>query len=253
MIDNAFVLSLGLIPAAIGIAVLRYRLYEIDVIIRRTLVYTALVGCLALVYLAGVFGIQTAVRSVSGQSGTLAVTVATLVVAAAFQPLRARIQRAVDHRFYRGRYDAARTLEVFSGRLRFSTSSARRCSRRTRRCGCARRRPGGERQGWSRHGRLRAVLGAVPVRHDVRRSRQRRRPEQQLVSRRPMGRNRLPRGGLHLPSRGLASRGSPAGQPNRASAPRRRMPTTPSSSTMTWRAGRCWLFWETGVGCRPSG
>jgi hypothetical protein len=118
MIDNAFVLSLGLIPAAIGIAVLRYRLYEIDVIIRRTLVYTALVGCLALVYLAGVFGIQTAVRSVSGQSGTLAVTVATLVVAAAFQPLRARIQRAVDHRFYRGRYDAARTLEVFSGRLR---------------------------------------------------------------------------------------------------------------------------------------
>ena len=118
MIDNTFVLSLGLIPVAIGVAVLRYRLYEIDVIIRRTLVYTALVGCLALVYLAGVFGIQTAVRSVSGQSGTLAVTVATLVVAAAFQPLRARIQRAVDHRFYRGRYDAARTLEEFSGRLR---------------------------------------------------------------------------------------------------------------------------------------
>ena len=58
MIDNTFVLSLGLIPAAIGIAVLRYRLYEIDVIIRRTLVYAALVGCLALVYLAGVFGIR---------------------------------------------------------------------------------------------------------------------------------------------------------------------------------------------------
>ena len=118
MIDNTFVLSLGLIPAAIGIAVLRYRLYEIDVIIRRTLVYAALVSVLALIYLAGVFGIQTAVRSVSGQSGTLAVTVSTLLVAAAFQPLRARIRRAVDHRFYRGRYDAARTLEEFSGRLR---------------------------------------------------------------------------------------------------------------------------------------
>jgi hypothetical protein len=118
MIDNLFVLSLGLIPAAIGIAVLRYRLYEIDVIIRRTLVYAALVSVLALLYLAGVLGIQTAVRSVSGQSGTLAVTVSTLLVAAAFQPLRARIRRAVDHRFYRGRYDAARTLEEFSGRLR---------------------------------------------------------------------------------------------------------------------------------------
>jgi hypothetical protein len=118
VLDNVFVLSLGLIPVAIGIAVLRYRLYEIDVIIRRTLVYALLVSTLAVLYFAGVFGIQAAVRSVSGQSGTLAVTVSTLLVAAAFQPLRARIQRAVDHRFYRGRYDAARTLESFSERLR---------------------------------------------------------------------------------------------------------------------------------------
>ncbi len=118
LLDDAFVLSLGLIPVAIGIAVLRYRLYEIDVIIRRTLVYAALVSVLALLYFAIVYGIQAAVRSLSGQSGTLAVTVATLLVAAAFQPLRGRIQRAVDHRFYRGRYDAARTLESFSGRLR---------------------------------------------------------------------------------------------------------------------------------------
>jgi hypothetical protein len=118
VIDNAFVLSLGLIPAAIGVAVLRYRLYEIDVIIRKTLVYAALVGSLAALYLVGVFAIQAAVRSVSGQSGTLAVTASTLLVAAAFQPLRTRIQRAVDHRFYRRRYDAARTLESFSGRLR---------------------------------------------------------------------------------------------------------------------------------------
>jgi len=116
--QSASLLSFGLIPVAIVFAVLRYRLYEIDVIIRRTLVYAALVGCLATLYLGGVYAIQTTVRTVSGQSGTLAVTVATLLVAAAFQPLRGRIQRAVDHRFYRGRYDAARTLESFSGRLR---------------------------------------------------------------------------------------------------------------------------------------
>ena len=117
-LDDTFVLSLGLIPVAIGVAVLRYRLYEIDVIIRRTLVYAVLVSALAVLYLVGVFAIQAAVRSVSGQSGTLAVTVATLLVAVAFQPLRARIRGAVDHRFYRARYDAARTLESFSGRLR---------------------------------------------------------------------------------------------------------------------------------------
>jgi hypothetical protein len=118
LMDNTFIVSIGLIPIAIGVAVLRYRLYDIDVIIRRTLVYAALVGCLALVYLSAVVSIQTAVRTVSGQSGTLAVTVSTLLVAAAFHPLRARIQRAVDHRFYRARYDAERTLEAFSGRLR---------------------------------------------------------------------------------------------------------------------------------------
>jgi len=116
--EDIFLGGFALIPISIGVAVLRHRLYEIDVIIRRTLVYAALVGCLATLYLGGVYAIQTTVRTVSGQSGTLAVTVATLLVAAAFQPLRGRIQRAVDHRFYRGRYDAARTLESFSGRLR---------------------------------------------------------------------------------------------------------------------------------------
>jgi hypothetical protein len=113
-----FIVWVTVLPASTCFAILRYRLYEIDVIIRRTLVYAALVGCLALLYLGGVFAIQTAVRTVSGQSGTAGVTVSTLLVAAAFQPLRRRIQRAVDRRFYRARYDAARTLEAFSGRLR---------------------------------------------------------------------------------------------------------------------------------------
>ena len=111
-------LSFGLIPVAIVFAVLRHRLYDVDVIIRRTLVYAFLVAILAAVYLGGVTLVGGLLRAVTGGSGAIGVTVSTLAVAAAFQPLRARIQRAVDHRFYRGRYDAARTLESFSGRLR---------------------------------------------------------------------------------------------------------------------------------------
>ena len=107
----------GLVVAT-GIAILRYRLYEIDVIIRRTLIYAALILVLALVYLGGISLMGWAFRSLTGQSGALAVTISTLIVAAAFQPLRSRIQRAVDHRFYRGKYDAANTLDLFAGRLR---------------------------------------------------------------------------------------------------------------------------------------
>jgi hypothetical protein len=111
-------LAWDLIPLSFGVAILRYRLYEIDVIIRRTLVYTFLIAVLAGVYLGAITGLGAASRAITGQSGTLAVTVSTLLVAAAFQPLRGRIQRGVDRRFYRGRYDAARTLEAFAGRLR---------------------------------------------------------------------------------------------------------------------------------------
>jgi hypothetical protein len=111
-------ISFGLIPVAIGIAVLRHGLYAIDVIVRKTLVYTALIACLALLYIAGVYASQTVVRTISGQSGTLAVTISTLAVALAFQPLRRRIQRTVDRRFYRARYDAGRTLETFTSRMR---------------------------------------------------------------------------------------------------------------------------------------
>jgi MFS family permease len=111
-------LSFGFIPVAIVFAVLRYRLYEIDVIIRRTLVYAVLVAILAALYLGGVTVVGALLRTVTGGSGAIGVTVSTLIVAAVFQPLRGRIQRAVDRRFYRGRYDAVRTLESFSGRLR---------------------------------------------------------------------------------------------------------------------------------------
>ena len=116
--EPIFFASWCLLPAAFGVAIFRYRLYEIDVIIRRTLIYTALVAVLAAVYLAGITGIGWVLRDAAGQSSALAVTLSTLLVAGAFQPLRTRIQRAVDHRFYRGRYDANRAIGAFSARLR---------------------------------------------------------------------------------------------------------------------------------------
>jgi hypothetical protein len=113
-----FTVDYALIPGAIGLAMLRYRLYDIDVVIRRTLVYAALVAMLAAVYLAGVAGLGAGLRAVTGLSSSLAVTLSTLAVVAAFQPLRTRIQRAVDRRFYRAAYDARATVEAFSGQLR---------------------------------------------------------------------------------------------------------------------------------------
>jgi hypothetical protein len=116
--DDLSVLGFGLVPVSIGIAVLRHKLFEIDTIIRKTVVYTVLVACLAALYVGGIYAIDRWVRTASGQSGTLAVTISTLGVAVVFQPLRARIKRGVDRRFYRTRYNAARTLDRFAGRLR---------------------------------------------------------------------------------------------------------------------------------------
>jgi hypothetical protein len=117
------VIGILAIPAAVGVAMLRYRLYDIDVIINRTLVYGVLTTFLALIYFGGVAVTEAIFRALTGQEKQpqLAVVVATLVIAALFNPLRRRIQAFIDRRFYRRKYDARKTLESFSAKLRDET------------------------------------------------------------------------------------------------------------------------------------
>ncbi len=130
LLENVMVLSFAGFPVAIGFAVLKYRLYEIDLLINRTLVYSALTSTLALVYFGGLATIQALFGALTGQQqqpqlaivvSTLAVVASTLVIAALFNPLRRRIQSFIDRRFYRKKYDAAKTLEAFSAKLKHET------------------------------------------------------------------------------------------------------------------------------------
>jgi hypothetical protein len=107
-----------LLPLSIGFAVWRSRLWDIDVLINRTLVYGSLSGMLALVYVGLIIGLQALLRGIIGQDSSVAIVLSTLAIWALFQPLRRRIQRIIDRRFYRSRYDAAKTVAAFSATLR---------------------------------------------------------------------------------------------------------------------------------------
>src|SRR3712207_2520927 len=109
-----FVLSLILIPLSIGVAVLRSHLFDIDVLINRTLVYGSLTTVLVALYFSGIVLLQRLFVALTSEQSTLAVVASTLLIAALFNPLRRRIQSFIDRRFYRRKYDARKTLEVFS-------------------------------------------------------------------------------------------------------------------------------------------
>jgi hypothetical protein len=114
---GTFTLSLP-ITLSFGLAILRYHLYDIDVIINRTLVYGTLTGLLALVYFGLISGLQLFLRGLIHQDSTITIVVSTLVIAALFHPLRRRLQDIIDRRFYRRKYDVAKTLEAYSATLR---------------------------------------------------------------------------------------------------------------------------------------
>jgi uncharacterized membrane protein YhdT len=118
------VATIPAIPVAIGIAILRYRLYDIDLLINRTLVYGSLTATLVAIYFGGIVVLQRVFVALTGERSTLAVVASTLAIAALFNPLRRRVQGFVDRRFYRSKYDAAKTLEALSAKVRDETNLA---------------------------------------------------------------------------------------------------------------------------------
>ena len=116
-----FVVGVVSVPISMGIAILRYRLYDIDIIINRTLLYGSLTAMLVALYFGGIVVLQRMFVLLTGQRSTLAVVASTLLIAALFTPLRRRLQSFIDRRFYRSKYDARKTLEAFSAKLRNET------------------------------------------------------------------------------------------------------------------------------------
>jgi hypothetical protein len=123
LLASLAVLGFAGVPVAIGFAVLKYRLYDVDVVINRTLVYGSLTLTLAMIYFGGVATVRALLSALTGQQEQpqLAIVVSTLIIAALFNPLRRRIQSFIDRRFYRRKYDARKTLETFSATLRDET------------------------------------------------------------------------------------------------------------------------------------
>ena len=121
LLQQAAIASFAAVPIAVGFAVLKYRLYDIDLLINRTLVYGSLTVTLVAFYSGGIVVLQRLFVLLTGQRSTLAVVASTLLIAALFNPLSRRIQFFIDKRFYRSKYDAAKTLEAFSAKLRDET------------------------------------------------------------------------------------------------------------------------------------
>jgi hypothetical protein len=119
--EDVMLLSFAGVPVAIGFAILRYRLYDIDLVINRTLVYGSLTAMLAVLYVGSVVLLQYTSRALTGGESQLAIVASTLMIAALFNPLRRRIQNLIDRGFYRTKYDARKTLSAFSKTLREET------------------------------------------------------------------------------------------------------------------------------------